>query len=48
MRDKLIHGYFGVNLKRVWDTVSIDLPTLHEVVTRMLENKAGSGSEAER
>lgn len=36
MRDKLIHGYFGVNLKRVWDTVMIDLPPLRELVTRML------------
>lgn len=36
MRDKLIHGYFGVNLKRVWNTVCIDLPPLHEVVKKML------------
>jgi uncharacterized protein with HEPN domain len=35
MRDKLIHGYFGVNLKRVWDTVMIDLPPLTGVVARM-------------
>jgi uncharacterized protein with HEPN domain len=45
MRDKLIHGYFGVNLKRVWDTVRIDLPPLHEVVTRMLSDLAESDSE---
>ncbi len=37
MRDKLIHGYFGVNLKRVWDTLMIDLPPLREVVLKMLE-----------
>lgn len=36
MRDKLIHGYFSVNLKRVWDTVLVDLPPLREVVERML------------
>jgi uncharacterized protein with HEPN domain len=36
MRDKLIHGYFGVNLKRLWDTVLIDLPPLQAVVTKML------------
>lgn len=36
MRDKLIHGYFGVNLKRVWDTVMIDLPPLQLVVARMI------------
>ncbi len=37
MRDKLIHGCFGVNLKRVWDTVQVDLPPLREVVGRMLK-----------
>ena len=36
MRDKLIHGYFGVNLKRIWGTVMIDLPPLTGVVERML------------
>lgn len=36
MRDKLIHGYFGVNLKRVWETVRIDLPPLQDVVIKML------------
>jgi len=40
MRDKLIHGYFGVNLKRVWDTVGIDLPPLHKVVTQMLTDQS--------
>jgi uncharacterized protein with HEPN domain len=37
MRDKLIHGYFGVNLKRVWDTVEVDLPPLREVVALILK-----------
>lgn len=40
MRNKLIHGYFGVNLKRVWDTVMIDLPPLRRVVERMLAENA--------
>ena len=40
MRDKLIHGYFGVNLKRVWGTVMIDLPPLQAVVARMLVENA--------
>ena len=26
MRDKLIHDYFGINLKLVWDVVERDLP----------------------
>jgi uncharacterized protein with HEPN domain len=28
MRDKLIHEYFGVDLKRVWKTVKEDVPNL--------------------
>jgi uncharacterized protein with HEPN domain len=45
MRDKLIHSYFGVNLKRVWDTVMIDLPPLREVVTKMLIEQAESDAK---
>ena len=36
MRDKLIHGYFGVDNKRVWETVQDDLPPLHKSVAKML------------
>ena len=28
MRDRLIHGYFDVNLDVVWETVTQDLPSL--------------------
>jgi uncharacterized protein with HEPN domain len=28
MRDKLIHNYFDVDLDTVWDTATIDIPTL--------------------
>ena len=28
MRNRLVHAYFEVNLKRVWDTVQSDLPRL--------------------
>jgi uncharacterized protein with HEPN domain len=28
MRDKLIHDYFGVNLKVIWKTAKEDLPSL--------------------
>jgi uncharacterized protein with HEPN domain len=28
MRDKVIHEYFGVDLKRVWSTVKNDIPRL--------------------
>jgi uncharacterized protein with HEPN domain len=36
MRDKLIHNYMGVNLQRVYETVSTDLPTLKITLTEML------------
>ena len=35
MRDKLIHGYFGVDLKVVWDTVKKDIPELKEKLQRI-------------
>ncbi len=28
MRNRLVHGYFEVDLERVWDTVQNDLPKL--------------------
>jgi uncharacterized protein with HEPN domain len=35
MRDKLVHQYFGVNLKDVWDTVESDIPELKKVLEGM-------------
>jgi uncharacterized protein with HEPN domain len=49
MRDKLIHSYFGVDLKRVWQTVHEDLPVLRSAVARMLadlETQKGSSDTA--
>jgi uncharacterized protein with HEPN domain len=49
MRDKLSHGYFGVDLRRVWETVQADLPTLQATVTRMLsELEANSSRETQQ
>lgn len=39
MRDKLIHGYFGVDLERVWGTVHDDLPPLVETILIMLSEE---------
>ena len=36
MRDKLIHDYFSVNLRRLWQTVQDDLPALQATIERML------------
>ncbi|MCI0419787.1 MAG: DUF86 domain-containing protein [Acidobacteria bacterium] len=43
MRDKLIHGYFGVDLKRVWQTVQEDLPVLRVAIARMLADLESDG-----
>ena len=34
--DKLIHEYFGVNVKWVWETVRDDLPPLIGMIETML------------
>lgn len=41
MRNILVHGYYQVDLKVVWDTVKRDLPTLRDrvvAVRRSIEN----------
>jgi len=38
MRDKLIHGYFGVDIEKVWDTAQDDLPILKQQVTNILKD----------
>jgi len=46
MRDKLVHDYFGVNPRRLWETARDDLRPLREAVARMLEDlerEAGQG-----
>lgn len=36
MRNKLIHGYFGVDLEVLWRTVQVDLPPLRDEIRGML------------
>jgi len=36
MRDKLIHGYFGVDYDLVWDVVINKAPVLQQEVMRMI------------
>ena len=43
MRDKLIHGYFGVDLKRVWDTVKKDIPNLKPLFNKILKDFESRG-----
>jgi len=37
MRDVFIHGYFGVNFKRVWEVVEQDLPGLKRQIAAILD-----------
>ncbi len=36
LRNRLIHGYFDVNLDIVWDTIRTDLPPLIEALEAVL------------
>ncbi len=37
MRDKLIHEYFGIDLKRVWRTIKEDIPYLKPKIRDILK-----------
>ncbi len=39
MRNKLIHGYFDVNLDILWQTIMDDLPPLVEQLRRVIEDE---------
>lgn len=36
-RDKLVHGYFGVDLQITWNVITDDLPELKEKIKKILE-----------
>jgi uncharacterized protein with HEPN domain len=38
MRNKLIHGYFNVNLDIIWETVNEDLPQLIAQIEGLMGN----------
>ncbi len=37
LRDRLIHGYFGVDYKLVWETITINLKTLKLGLNRVID-----------
>lgn len=37
MRDRLIHGYFGVDLDVVWDVIESKIPELHNMLRQVLD-----------
>ena len=38
LRDKLIHGYFGIDLNLVWSIVQNDIPPFKEQIRKFLQN----------
>jgi len=38
MRDRLIHAYFGIDYKLVWETINVNLLVLQKEVQRIVEN----------
>ena len=39
MRDRLIHGYFGVDYDVVWDAVNNNIPVLREEIEEILRSE---------
>jgi uncharacterized protein with HEPN domain len=37
MRDRLIHGYFGVDYDIVWDAVSVKVPELQSEIIKIID-----------
>ena len=38
LRNRIVHGYSGVNMQIVWDTVKADIPALLEEISAFLAN----------
>lgn len=49
MRDRLIHAYFGVDYKLVWEAIKIEIPELKPKLQEILAEleKKGSGIQTE-
>jgi uncharacterized protein with HEPN domain len=39
MRNRIVHGYEGVEMRIVWDTIEIDLPLLKKELENVLEQE---------
>jgi uncharacterized protein with HEPN domain len=45
MRDRLIHGYFGVDYDLIWDVVQNKIPLLREQILKMLQEEEARTAE---
>lgn len=41
MRDRLIHGYFGIDYEIVWDAVITKVPTLRRDIRHIISQETG-------
>jgi uncharacterized protein with HEPN domain len=41
MRDRLIHAYFGIDYRLVWDTIKLEIPKLKLELEKMLKELEG-------
>jgi uncharacterized protein with HEPN domain len=46
MRDRLIHGYFGVDYDIVWDVVVNKVPTLRNKIEQILQEESKGSSHS--
>ena len=42
MRDRLIHGYFGVDYEIVWDVVTRKVPKMIDQINQILQNEGAA------
>lgn len=42
MRDRLIHGYFGIDYDIVWDVVLNEVPVLHREIKCIIQEERKS------
>ncbi|HUT71488.1 MAG TPA: DUF86 domain-containing protein [Desulfatiglandales bacterium] len=45
MRDRLIHGYFGIDYQLVWDAIQLELPELKPRLKKILTELQKSNSQ---
>jgi uncharacterized protein with HEPN domain len=38
-RNYIAHEYFGINLKKVWATIEINLPELENIISQIIEKE---------
>ncbi len=44
MRNRIVHGYSGIDMRIIWDTIDQDLPLLKDSIENCLNNIKGNDS----